>query len=167
MKYLYKYPQAAFPYLDLVNTNRSRNREQFEYELIDTGVFNDNRYFDVFVEYAKESPEDMLIQITIHNRGDLAADLHVLPTLWFRNTWSWGIHGEKPSLKQVKGLSGIAAVEAGHAALGQRYFYCDSKVPLLFTENGPISSAFSVLPTPVLTLKTESTTISSRVTQVL
>ena len=90
MKYLYKYPQTEFPYRDLVETNRRRSREEFEYELIDTGVFDDNRYFDVFVEYAKESPEDILIRVTVHNRGPEAARLELLPTLWFRNTWSWG-----------------------------------------------------------------------------
>ena len=89
MKYLYKYPQSAFPYADLVETNRSRSKHEFEYELLDTGVFDEDRYFDVFVEYAKESPEDILIQITIHNRGPDPAELHVLPTLWFRNQWSW------------------------------------------------------------------------------
>ena len=90
MKYLYKYPQAEFPYRDLVETNRSRTREEFEYELLDTGVFEDDRYFDVFVEYAKESPEDMLIRDhgPQPRAGGGAAD--VLPTLWFRNTWSWG-----------------------------------------------------------------------------
>ena len=90
MKYLYKYPQAAFPYDHLVETNRERSRQEPEYELLDTGVFDENRYFDVFVEYAKESPEDILIQITVHNRGPEAAELHLLPTLWFRNRWSWG-----------------------------------------------------------------------------
>src|SRR3974377_2303438 len=89
MKYLYKYPQRAYPYDDLVRTNRARTRLESEYELIDTGVFEDDRYFDVFVEYAKEAPEDILIKITICNRGPEAASLHVLPTLWFRNTWSW------------------------------------------------------------------------------
>ena len=89
MKYLYKYPQAAYPYGNLVNTSRGRSRNEFEYELLDTGVFDQDRYFDVFVEYAKESPEDLLIQISIHNRGPEAAELHVLPTLWFRNQWSW------------------------------------------------------------------------------
>src|SRR5580700_2523299 len=91
MKYLYKYPQAAFPYANLVNTSRGRSRTEFEYELLDTGVFDQNRYFDVFVEYAKASPEDLLIQISVHNRGPEAAPIHVLPTLWFRNEWSW--HG--------------------------------------------------------------------------
>ena len=90
MKYLYKYPQREYPYRDLIETNRSRSREEFEYELLDTGVFDDDRYFDVFVEYAKEGPEDILVRITVHNRGPEAARLRVLPTLWFRNTWSWG-----------------------------------------------------------------------------
>ena len=89
MKYLYKYPQAAFPYADLVETSRRRGRDEFEYELLDTGVFDQDRYFDVFVEYAKASAEDLLIQLTVHNRGPEAAQLHVLPTLWFRNRWCW------------------------------------------------------------------------------
>ena len=93
MKYLYKYPQAAYPYDDLVQTNQRRGRSDFEYELLDTGVFNEDRYFDVFVEYAKGAPEDILIQITVNNRGPETATLHVLPTLWFRNTWSWGGEG--------------------------------------------------------------------------
>ncbi len=100
MKYLYKYPQREFPYRDLIETNRGRSREEFEYELIDTGVFDDDRYFDVFVEYAKEGPEDVLVRITVHNRGPEAARLSVLPTLWFRNTWSWGEDERKPSLRE-------------------------------------------------------------------
>src|SRR5205085_9502883 len=88
MRYLYKYPQAAFPYANLVETSRGRGRDELEYELIDTGVFDQQRYFDVFVEYAKESAEDVLVAITIHNRGPEPAELHVLPTLWFRNEWS-------------------------------------------------------------------------------
>ena len=89
MKYLYKYPQCAFPYADLVETNRNRGKGDFEYELLDTGAFDQDRYFDVLVEYAKESPQDTLIQVTIHNRGPDPAEIHVLPTLWFRNLWSW------------------------------------------------------------------------------
>ena len=96
MKYLYKYPQREFPYRDLIEKNRGRSREEFEYELLDTGVFDDDRYFDVFVEYAKAGPEDILIRITVHNRGPEAARLRLLPTLWFRNTWSWG--GDDQSL---------------------------------------------------------------------
>ena len=101
MKYLYKYPQAAYPYGDLVETNRRRGRHEFEYELLDTGVFDDDRYFDVFVEYAKASPEDILIQITVCNRGPEPATLHVLPTLWFRNVWSWGGDAPRPVLRQA------------------------------------------------------------------
>jgi len=89
MKYLYKYPQRAYPYEDLVATSKKRTRSNFEYELIDTGIFDDNRYFDVVVEYAKAAAEDMLIRITVHNRGLEDAGLHLLPTLWYRNTWSW------------------------------------------------------------------------------
>src|SRR6187431_2475651 len=99
MKYLYKYPQREFPYRDLVETNGRRSREEFEYELLDTGVFDDDRYFDVFVEYAKAEPEDVLVRVTVHNRGPEAARLHVLPTLWFRNTWTWGVDDRKPSLR--------------------------------------------------------------------
>jgi hypothetical protein len=137
MKYLYKYPQAAFPYDDLVNTNRQRTRDEFEYELIDTGVFDQDRYFDVFVEYAKASPEDVLIQITAHNRGPQAATLHVLPTLWFRNTWSFwpDEKNPKPWLRQIEGWKGVSAAAAWHADLGERNFYCESAPPLLFTEN--------------------------------
>src|SRR5258708_23611826 len=101
MNYLYKYPQAAYPYAKLVDTSRSRSRQEFEYELLDTGIFDQNRYFDVFVEYAKKSPEDTLIQITIHNRGPEAAELHILPMLWFRNEWSWLGASARPSLQRV------------------------------------------------------------------
>ena len=106
MKYLYKYPQAAYPYADLIENNRRRNRGDMEYELLDTGVFNGDRYFDVFVEYAKSSPEDILIQISVINRGPEDARIDVLPTLWFRNTWTWWPGTPKPSLKQVSGQKG-------------------------------------------------------------
>jgi len=135
MKYLYKYPQAEFPYNDLVQTNKRRNRGDMEYELLDTGVFNEDRYFDVFVEYAKQSPEDILIQISVSNRGPEPATLHVLPTLWFRNTWTWWPSTPKPSLKQISGHKGAQTVAASHADLGERYLYCEGDVPLLFTEN--------------------------------
>jgi hypothetical protein len=131
MKYLYKYPQRAYPYDELVGTNRGRSREEFEYELLDTGIFNDNRYFDVFVEYAKEAPEDVLIKITISNRGPEAASLHVLPTLWFRNTWSWSEGAPRPLLRQA----GTQVVAASHPELGERFLYCEGEPPLLFTEN--------------------------------
>src|SRR5262249_32180487 len=103
MKYLYKYPHAAYPYSDLVEPSRSRGRQELEYELLDTGVFDGDRYFDVFVEYAKKSPEDILVKISVHNRGSETAQLHVLPTLWFRNQWSWPGSPDRPGLHQVAG----------------------------------------------------------------
>ena len=133
MKYLYKYPQAAYPYEQLVKGNQGRSRQEFEYELINTGIFNEDRYFDVFVEYAKESPEDILVQITVHNRGPEATALHVLPTLWFRNRWSWGRDNPRPSLKAVAGKSAVVTVN--ESDLGERHLYCDGKAALLFTEN--------------------------------
>jgi hypothetical protein len=137
MKCLYKYPQKAFPYSNLVETNRRRSREENEYELIDTGVFDDDRYFDVFVEYAKDSPEDILIKISLFNRGSEAAKLHVLPTLWFRNDWASWIAGsvEKPVLRQTEGPIGTKTVAAVHPVLGEYQLYCEGDVPLLFTEN--------------------------------
>ena len=135
MKYLYKYPQGAFPYDDLVNTSKKRSRNEMEYELLDTGIFHDDRYFDVFVEYAKHSLDDLLIQITVHNRGPEAAELHVLPTLWFRNEWSWHAEVARPSLEQIAGVGKRNAVKAVDATLGERYLHCDRDVPLLFTEN--------------------------------
>ncbi|NKL32428.1 glucosidase [Rhizobium leguminosarum bv. viciae] len=141
MKYLYKYPQTAFPYDDLAKTNSRRGKGEFEYELIDTGVFDADRYFDVFVEYAKAAPEDILVEITIANRGPEAATLHVLPTLWFRNRWSWGKERKKPTLERVE-QNDAPAVIAAKAAPGQpaeagetRYLYCDGSPALLFTEN--------------------------------
>jgi hypothetical protein len=132
MKYLYKYPHAAYPYEDLVRTNRQRNRLELEYELMDTGVFDDDRYFDIFVEYAKSAPEDILIRINVWNRGPAAASVHVLPTLWFRNTWSWSKNPPpKPVLLQLNDQT----VAASHPELGERYVYCDRAVPWLFTEN--------------------------------
>ena len=131
MKYLYKYPQAAFPYLDLVEKNRRRSREELEYELLDTGVFEADRYFDVFVEYAKAEPEDLLIRISAHNRGPETATLHLVPTLWFRNTWSWEKGAARPSLRQAQ--EGV--ILASHAELGEIRLCCEGKPELLFTEN--------------------------------
>ena len=131
MKYLYKYPQREYPYRDLVETNRRRSREELEYELLDTGIFDDDRYFDVFVEYAKTDPEDLLIRITIHNRGPEPAILHVVPTVWFRNTWSWGKEAAKPSLRQVESGS----IRASHGQLGEMTLDCEGNPELLFTEN--------------------------------
>jgi hypothetical protein len=133
MKYLYKYPHAAYPYDQLVRTNRERSRQEFEYELIDTGVFDQDRYFDLFVEYAKESPEDILVQISVHNRGPEPAELHVLPTLWFRNRWSWGRDNPRPSLQVAAGNASV--IRATESELGGHYLYCDGRPALLFTEN--------------------------------
>jgi len=135
LKMLYKYPQREFPYQDLVATNGSRGKADPEYELIDTGIFDDNRYFDVFVEYAKASPEDMLIQITVHNRGPDEARLHVLPTLWFRHTWSWAGGTEHPTLQAYTGGPGGSAVRVEHSELGTRWLYAEQQVPVLVTEN--------------------------------
>jgi hypothetical protein len=135
MKYLYKYPQKAYPYDELVKTNKERTRTDLEYELIDTGVFNEDRYFDAFVEYAKENPEDILIRITIYNRGPEAAFLHVLPTLWFRNTWSWKEGQPKPILKHGDVTGNLAAIIAHHQSLGGRCLFCEGAPELLFTEN--------------------------------
>jgi hypothetical protein len=138
---LYKYPQAAFPYDDLVATNRARGRGEFEYELLDTGVFAEDRYFDVFVEYAKAAPDDILVEITVHNRGPDGATVHLLPTLWFRHTWSWAGGAAVPSLRQVPGSPGWpdgpgwTAVRAEHADLGRRWLYGAGEVPVLFTGN--------------------------------
>ncbi len=130
MKYLYKYPQREFPYNDLVATNARRSKEEFEYELLDTGIFDDDRYFDVFVEYAKGDPEDLLVRISVHNRGPEKAEIHLLPTLWFRNTWESG-EASKPSLRGIGG----DRVLASHAELGERTLQCDGSPELLFTEN--------------------------------
>src|SRR4051794_13324493 len=137
MKYLYKYPQSAYPYDQIVRTSRQRGRHEQEYELIDTGVFDEGRYFDVFVEYAKATPEDVLVRITVHNRGPESAELCVLPTLWFRDQWSWQPKAVKPSLSQFGGggAPGTAVVHAVDEELGDRYLCCDRAVPLLFTEN--------------------------------
>ncbi len=135
MRYLYKYPQAAYPYHDLVCTNRERGRLGMEYELIDTGIFNEDRYFDVFVEYAKAAAEDILIKVTVVNRGNESAALHLLPTLWFRNTWTWRQGAPKPKINAAATRSGGPVLTAESEALGSRYFYCDGKPELLFTEN--------------------------------
>ena len=135
MKYLYKYPQAAYPYENIISTNKQRSRTEMEYELLDTGIFNQDRYWDVFVEFAKQSAEDTLIEITICNRGPEAAALHILPTLLFRNTWTWWPGTPKPSMVQSAGGKGSVAIAASHQKLGDRYLYCEGTPSLLFTEN--------------------------------
>ena len=143
MKYLYKYPQRAYPYSDIVERSKERGRRDMEYELLDTGVFDDNRYFDVFVEYGKASPEDLLVAITIHNRGPEAAPLHVLPTVWFRNSWSWSSpNGERPLLRQIGESTAGSVVSASHPELGERFVYSDGAAPWLFTENETNSERF-------------------------
>ncbi len=122
MKYLYKYPQAAYPYDDLVATNRARTRLQYEYELLDTGIFDEQRYFDVFVEYAKATPEDILVLVTVANRGPEEAPLHVLPTLWFRNTWSWPPDTSRPELD---GDTDAGTIRARHDTLGDFELHYD------------------------------------------
>jgi hypothetical protein len=137
MKYLYKYPQAEFPYAWLKEENQRRDKLSPEFELIDTGVFDEDRYFDVTVEYAKADVEDLLIRISVANRGPEAAELHLLPTLWFRNTWSWNGDEEKPLLRQGDGTTGRRGevIAAEHPELGRRWLYCEAAGELLFTEN--------------------------------
>ncbi len=134
MRYLYKYPQAAFPYLELVDENRRRGKSQPEYELLDTGIFNEDRYFDVAVEYAKGGPEDILVRITVTNRGPETARLRLLPTVWFRNTWSWGNSESRPELHNAS-TANEARIELNEPHYGRRFLYCDGELELLFTEN--------------------------------
>ncbi|HUK33698.1 MAG TPA: hypothetical protein VLV86_07300, partial [Vicinamibacterales bacterium] len=133
MKYLYKYPQAAYPYADLIKTNRERGRYAYEYELLDTGVFEHDRYFDVFVEYAKATPQDILIRITAHNRGAEPATLHVLPTVWFRHTWTRGDNRPHPLLSD--NVSSPPSIAAFHPDLGDYVLYAEGATDLLFTDN--------------------------------
>jgi hypothetical protein len=133
MRYLYKYPQAEFPYADLVHENRRRGREAPEYELVDTGVFAEDRYWDVFVEYAKADVEDILVRIEVVNRGPERATIELLPTLWFRNTWSWGGSGTTPKPKMQRTADGV--VRTDHHSEGSRFFYCEQEAELLFTDN--------------------------------
>src|SRR5499433_2179164 len=135
MKYLYKYPQAEYPYAQLVAENRRRSVAEPEYELLDTGIFAESRYFDVVVEYAKGSPEDMLVEITAFNRGPEAADLVILPTAWFRNTWSWKLNRARPVAAAAERPDGRNVVALDEGYLGRRYLHCLKGVELLFTEN--------------------------------
>jgi hypothetical protein len=134
MRFLYKYPQAEFPYGRLVAENRRRGKRDLEFELIDTGIFDENRYFDVFIEYAKAAPDDILIRVEAINRGPEAALLHLLPTIWFRNTWSWGLDERKPRLRRDASAE-MAALRLDHHYYGTRWLHCEGAPQLLFTEN--------------------------------
>jgi len=136
MHYLYKYPQQAFPYSELVEGNKSRGREEQELELLDLGVFDEDKYFDIEIEYAKAGPEDLLIKINIGNRAGEKAPIYVLPTLWFKNTWSWKDGMEKPSMVlQKKDGQNFQLIRADHSTLGARWLYCEGNPDILFTEN--------------------------------
>ena len=148
MKFLYKYPQAAFPYDALVAENRQRDRRAPEFELIDTGVFDGDRYFDVVVEYAKAAPDDVLVRITATNRGPDSAELHLLPTLWYRNTWSWDTAGPERPVMRVGEDSRHAMIETEHPSLGARWLYCEGAPDLLFTENDTNAERLWGLPNP-------------------
>ena len=148
MKWLYKYPHAPYPYSDLVEANHGRSRSASEYELIDTGVFDADRYWDIFVEYAKAAPGDTLIRITASNRGPESAPLELLPTLWFRNTWSWWPEPAKPALRRLRGIKGTTLVAATHAELGDHWLYIQGDVPLLFTENETNTERLFGVPNP-------------------
>ena len=134
MKLLYKYPQKAFPYQKLLEENLRRTRQDPEYELLDTGIFDENRYFDITTEYAKNAPEDILVRISVANRGPQEASIHLLPTLWFRNTWSWN-NTARPSLKVVSANKDISVIEAIQSELGDYFLYCQGAGELLFTDN--------------------------------
>ncbi|MGZ3839072.1 MAG: MGH1-like glycoside hydrolase domain-containing protein [Flavisolibacter sp.] len=131
MRMLYKYPQRAFPYEWLVKENKSRSRDEQEFEILDTGIFDEDKYFDVFVEYAKESPGDLLVRIQIYNRGREAAKIHLLPTLWFRNTWVWGYDDYIPQLM----ASNNGNILVQHRKLENLVCHVERKVPLLFCNN--------------------------------
>ncbi len=135
MKYLYKYPQQAFPYADLVEQNRRRGRLDPEYELLDTGIFDHDRYFDVFVEYAKAAPSDILVRISAVNRAAEAATLHLLPTLWFKDDWSWFPTNSKPRIEIDRSGRKSLVLRATHRRMEPYWLYCEMPEQVLFTEN--------------------------------
>ena len=135
MKFLYKYPHAEFPYAKLIAENRRRSRQEPEFELMDTGVFDEDHYFDVVVEYAKSTPEDILIRISATNRGPESAELHLLPTIWFRNTWSWDHNSKRPQLHRFGDTSNASVIQLCDEYYGHRWLYCQAAPDLLFTEN--------------------------------
>ncbi|QSA97779.1 glucosidase [Methylococcus sp. EFPC2] len=148
MKYLYKYPQRAYPYEDIVQTNAARTRTEMEYELLDTGVFEGDRYYDIFVEFAKAAPEDILIKISVANRGPDTATLHVLPHLWFRNTWWLNPEAPRPALRELPNKGEALVVEASHPDLGVRYLYAEGAGEFLFTENETNAERLFGVPNP-------------------
>lgn len=135
MKYLYKYPQGEFPYWRMKEESRSRTKNDREYEILDTGIFDDDKYFDVFIEYAKEGPTDIAIKITAVNRGSETANLTLLPTLWFRNLWSFGVSENHPRISKIKGLNGFSGIHAAHHRIGNHNLYFETPQQVLFTEN--------------------------------
>jgi hypothetical protein len=157
MKYLYKYPQAEYPYDRLLEENRRRGKLEAEYELVDTGIFDEGRYFDIVVEYAKVEAEDLIIRISASNRGPDAAPIHLLPTLWFRNTWSWGRDDSRPSIAAQIGARPKQGSEsillARHSQLGDYALYCSGPDELLFTENETNTSRLYGVPSPVFYCK--------------
>src|SRR5262245_30486474 len=148
MKYLYKYPQAAYPYSQIVETNRRRGKHEPEYELLDTGVFDDDRYFDVVVEYATAGPEDIRVRISAFNRGPERATLHVRPTPGFRNVWAWGGDAARPALRRVALGEEGGLIAASHPDLGERFLFCENAPELLFTENETNSERLFGSPNP-------------------
>jgi len=150
MKYLYKYPQAEFPYARLIEENRHRGKDDPEFELIDTGVFDEDRYFDVVVEYAKASPEDLLIRISATNRGPDPAPLQLLPTVWFRNTWSWQTNSPKPRMEKGPNGRPGTVIHIDDPVYGRRYLYLENKPQVLFTENETNKRRLYDAPGPVL-----------------
>ena len=155
MKSLYKYPQAEYPYSRLVEENRRRGEGAPEFELLDTGVFNDNRYFDVTAEYAKASPDDILVRITVANRGPEAATIHLLPTLWYRNTWSWGCTHEgcevKPRIERRRQRGRLRRARYARRIPDARRCHTIRRSPrrCLFTENETKAERLMDLPEPV------------------
>ena len=146
MKFLYKYPHSAFPYDDLIKENARRGKEDKEYNMVDTGIFDDDRYWDIFIETAKEAddPDELLFRVIAYNRGDKPAPLHIIPQVWFRNTWAWGHEtaDKKPQIRQV----GPATAQSKHYKLGERFVECspspgfgasgdDVQPKMLFTDN--------------------------------
>jgi len=160
MKFLYKYPQLAYPYAQLVEENRRRGRQAPELELLDTGVFEADRYFDVFVQYAKGSPEDLLIHIEVVNRGPETAELDLLPTVWFRNTWAWGYDTRRPHLREGEPRRGTKVIDLEHYHYGHRQLCCEGHQSCCSPKTRRMPSVCTVATTHRHTLRMASTTTS-------